>query len=240
MAIFGIATADKSGTTVTVNISGVVSTIEVARDLTVVTGDALLIETFNRDRYIAVARIGSAATTPDPSPPTPPPPSRPTVTTGSKVIFPAQTISRQGTRWRTDNDYVYQGEYGGNGNHIGCAFYGNYFASLSGSTVTKATVKMHRRSSGGITAAQDTTLRLVTEKTKPSGAPTLGSSTDGPNLKWGGYTTFTLPTSWGQALVNGTAGGLALYESDGSPYVIMSGKSDYSASFSVTINWTRS
>jgi hypothetical protein len=238
MAIVGTATANKTGTTVTANVAGVITSIDVARDLAVVTGDVLLIEPFGGDRYLAVARIGSAAVT-APEIPVPVPPSKPSITTGKKVVAAYRTISRQGSRWRSDNDDVYQGEYS-NGNHIGCAFYGNGFSSLSGSTVTRATVKMRRKNAGGITAAQDTTLRLVTEKTKPSGAPTLGSSTDGPNLRWGESTTFDLPDSWGQALVDGSAGGLAIYESDGSPYVILDGKGDYSASFTVTINWTRS
>lgn len=233
----GQATAAKSGTTVTVNIGGVVTTVDVARDLSVAAGDQVLMEKVG-DRIIAIQRLGAST----PTAPVDPPasiPSKPVTTTGSKSISPVQTISRQGSRWRNDNDNVYQGEYGGQGLHVGCAFYGSRFSSLSGATVTKATVKLKRRNAGGITAAQDTTFWLLSEKNKPSGAPTRGSSTDGPNLRWGEYDTFTLPTSWGQALVDGTSGGLAIYEADGSPYVILAGKGEYSASFTVTINWTR-
>jgi hypothetical protein len=233
----GQATAAKSGTSVTVNIGGTIYTIDVARDLTVASGDQLLIGAVG-DRYIAIQRLG--ATTPT-APVDPPPsvPSKPVTTSGSKSISPVQTISRQGSKWRNDNDDVYQGEYGGQGLHVGCAFYGNRFDSLSGATVTRTTLKVKRKSGGGITAAQDTTLWTLSNSTKPSGAPTRLASTDGPNLRWGQSTTFTLPNSFGQALVDGTAGGLAVYESDGSPYVILDGKSEYSASFTVTINWTR-
>lgn len=237
MAFLGQATAAKSGTTVTVNIGGTVYTVDVVRDLSVASGDQVLMEKVG-DRFIAYGRMGASTPTAPVDPPSSVP-SKPVVTTGSKSISPVQTISRQGSKWRSDNDNVYQGEYGGQGLHTGCAFYGNRFSSLAGSTVTKCTVKMKRRNAGGIIAAQDTTLWLLSEKNKPSGAPTRGSSTDGPNLRWGQSTTFTLPNSWGQALVDGTSGGLAIYEADGSPYVILEGRSNYSASFTVSINWRR-
>lgn len=234
---YGIATAAKSSGTVTVDVGGTVVTMQAPRDLTLASGDPV---TYFRvgSRWFVIQRYGTGTAASVPDNPTPPPP-KPTTVTGSKTFTPVETRSRQGSKWRTDNDDVYQGEYGSNGVHVGCAFYGNGPRSLAGATVTSAKVKLRRRSAGGAASAQDTTFRLVTQKTRPSGAPTLTSSTDGPNLAWGASTTFTIPTSWAQAMVDNTAGGLAIYESDGSPYVILDGRGRYSASFSLTINYSR-
>lgn len=234
----GTAVGAASGGLVTVTVNGVDVSMLAARDVTFAAGDPVA---FIRagGMWVAVCRTGTG---PPPAPPSPnpsPPPPKPTTVTGSKTFTPVETRSRQGSKWRTDNDDVYQGQYGGNGNHTGCAFYGNGPRSLAGATVTSASVTLRRRNAGGITAAQDTTFWLVGEKTRPSGAPTLGSSTDGPNLAWGQRTTFTIPTSWAQAMVDGTAGGLAIFESDGAPYVILDGRGRYSASFALTIRYSR-
>jgi hypothetical protein len=233
----GTAKAAKVSGQLTVVVAGVEVVMEAARDVTFAAGDQVA---FIRAGalWVAVCRIRTAAPASQPDAPVTPP-SKPTTTTGSKTFTPVETHSRQGSKWRSDNDDVYQGQYGGNGNHIGCAFYGSGPKSLAGATVTGARIKVRRKSAGGAAAKQQTTLRLVTEKTRPSGAPTLGSSTSGPNLGWGASDTFTIPTSWAQAMVDGTAGGLALYESDGSPYVILDGRGDYGASFALTINWSR-
>lgn len=233
----GIAQGAASGGLLTVTVGGVDIVMQANRDASFAAGDRVAFVKA-AGIWIAVCRVDIAATATQPENP-PPPPPKPTTVTGSKTFTPVETRSRQGSKWRTDTDDVYQGEYGGWGNHTGCAFYGNGPRSLNGATVTSASIRMRRKSAGGITAAQDTTLRLVTQKTRPSGAPTLTSSTDGPNLRWGQSTTFTLPDSWGQALVDGTSGGIAIFESDGSPYVILDGRSHYSASFSLTIHWSR-
>src|SRR5207344_1949867 len=101
-------------------------------------------------RVIITAKIWTAApTAPDPEQQTPPPAPEPTYRTGKLVILPVETRSyRPNWGWRTDNDDVYQGEYGNNGNHKGCAFYGNKPRSLAGSTVTSANIKVKRVSAG--------------------------------------------------------------------------------------------
>lgn len=231
-----LALTAKSGTTCTAEINGQSTVIEVARDLAVSAGDALLVIR-SGSQWFAIARYGSAApaavvTDQSPAPTAP--------QTGRMVITPIETRSRQGSRWRSDTDDVYQGQYGGNGNHIGCAFYGRKAATVSGATCTGAAIKVRRLDKGGSNAAQDTTLRLVTERFRPSGAPTLTSTADGPNLRRGQTDTYVeIPTSWGQAFLDGTSGGLALYEADGSPYVIYAGRGSWSAAFTLTISWRR-
>lgn len=234
-----VATTAKVGSTCTAEIAGTPTTVEVARDLSVSAGDALLIVRSGSTWY-AVGRSGTVAPSVPDTPAPPPPPSKPVVTTGKLIVPPVETRSRQGTRWRTDTDNVYQGQYGGNGNHVGCAFFGSKPRSLAGATVTSIYTRIRRLDSGGTNAAQTTTFRLVAERTRPSGAPTLGSVTDGPNLKRGETKNgIQLPTAWGQAMVDGTAGGIAVYESDGSPYLILAGRGAWSPAWTLTIYYRR-
>lgn len=235
----GIAAGAKSAGLLTVNVGGLAVVMNAARDVTFAAGDRVVFVKAG-GVWAVVARLDTAATGGDADNPSPtPPPPKPAIITGSKVFTPVETRSRQASKWRTDSDDVYQGQYGGQGNHTGCAFYGNGPRSLSGATITAAYVQLRRRTAGGAAARQDTTFWLVTERTRPSGAPTLTSSTDGPNLAWGETDRFQIPTAWAQAMVDGSAGGLAIYESDGSPYVILDGRGRYSASFQLTLKWSR-
>lgn len=235
----GIATGAKSSGLLTVTVGGVAIVMQAARDVTFAAGDRVAVIKAN-GVWVAVCRLDTAAAADQPDNP-PPPPPKPVTVTGSTTFSPVETRSYRTVfgGWRTDTADVYQGQYGGNGNHTGCAFYGNGPHSLSGATVTSASVKLKRQASGGVTAAQDTTFWLLSQKTRPSGAPTRGSSTDGPNLKWGQTTTFTIPTSWAQDMVDGNSGGLAIFESDGAPYVILEGRGSYKPSFQLTIKWRR-
>jgi hypothetical protein len=240
-ATLAYATSVKSAGVATFVINGIEVSCQVARDLTVAVGDVCLVQRFGSEWFV-VQRYYTAAPAVPLDNPAPPPP-KPTSVSGRLVVSPVETRSYRSTvfvGWRFDNDDVYQGQYGGNGLHRGCAFYGTKPRSLVGATVTSATIRVGRKSAGGITAAQSTTLWLVTQSKRPAGAPTLTSSTTGPRLKWGQIANFTIPTSWGQALVDGTAGGLALFDSSGSPYVIFAGRSSLSSAFTLTLNWTRS
>jgi len=237
--LLATATAAKSGTTVTATVNGVETLVQVARDLTVAAGDVIMIQRFGA-QWFATARFYATAPSAISEPVAPPPP-KPTLITGSTVVSPVETRSyRASYGWRTDNTDVYHGEYGGWGNHTGAVFYGSKPRSLAGVTVTKATIRVARPAgTGGSYAAAGTTMRLMTNATKPGGAPTLTSSTAGPSIKAGTSTTFTIPDSWAQAMVDGTAGGLAFFTSSGSPYVIFSGKGRWSAAFTLTISWSK-
>jgi hypothetical protein len=234
--VVAYAANGKSGDAVDVWINGVVVNVKCARDITPVQFDLLLI---NRTGmyWVAVARLGTAAVTPQSTNGVPP--SSGSLTTGTTAFDPVETRSYRSFGWRFDTDDVYQGQYGGNGNHTGCAFYGSGPRSLAGATVLDASIQVRRKNAGGITAPQSTTLRLVTEATRPGGAPTLGASTGGPSLAWGQAASFGIPASWAQAMVNGTSGGLALFVGGASPYVIFDGRSHYSPSFTMIIRWQR-
>jgi hypothetical protein len=236
--IAAYANAAKTGDTVDVWINGTITTVKCARDITPAQFDLLLIVR-NGMYWTAVCRVGTAAVTPPSYGQGTAPDPHPPVTIGTTNFGPVETRSYRNTSWRTDNDDVYQGQYGGNGNHTGCAFYGSGPRSLAGATVLAASIQVRRKSGGGITAAQATTMRLVTEATRPGGAPTLGASTAGPSLAWGQVASFGIPTSWAQNMVDGTAGGLGFFVGGGSPYVIFDGRGSYSPSFTLTIRWQR-
>lgn len=237
-AVLATATGALSGSTVPTTVAGVPTVVQVVRGLTVAAGDVLVVQRIGAE-WFAVGRAFVAATTPPDGAQAAPNP-RPTVTTGTLVVSPVETRSwRPSYGWRDDNTDVYQGEYGGWGNNTGCAFYGNKPRSLAGATVTDAKIRV-RRLTAGTYAAQSTTLRLVTERTRPSGAPTLNNTTSGPSLAVGATNNaFDVPTGWVQAMVDGTYGGLAIYESDGSPYVRLAGRGSWGAAFTLTIKWRR-
>ena len=234
--VIGVAQGAKSGSTVNALVNGVITSVQVSRDLTVATGDPIMLVKYGA-LWVAVGRMYASAPTAPLNENAPAP--NPGTASGTLVVAPVETRSYRNGSWRTDNSHVYQGAYGGGGNHQGCVFYGASPRSLVGATVTGATIRA-RRQSGGFYAAQSTTMWLVTQATRPGGAPTLTLSTGGPQLPVNGETSgFALPTAWVQAMVNGTAGGIGFYESDSDPYVIFSGTGGWSPAFTMTISWTR-
>ncbi|WP_420124385.1 hypothetical protein [Nakamurella sp.] len=238
-SLVATATAAKSGSTVTASVNGTVVTMEVTRDQAVAAGDVLLVTRVGAFWFV-IGRLYAAAPPPPDIPDNViPPDPKPPTTTGSLVVSPVETRSYRSSGWRTDNTDVYQGQYGGWGNHTGAVFYGSKPRSLAGATVTAASIRV-KRLSAGTYAPQSTTMRLVTQATRPGGAPTLTSSTAGPSLAVGASTSsFAVPTAWAQAMVDGTAGGIAFYDSSGSPYVRFAGRSSWSPAFTLTISWRR-
>lgn len=239
-ALLATATASKSGSTVTAIVNGKTTTVEVARDLTVASGDVLIVIRIG-GQWFAIGRGYSAAPAAPDNQEAPNP--SPSVTSGTLVISPVETRSyRSSYGWRMDNTDVYHGEWGGWGNHTGCVFYGSKPRSLAGATVTDAKIRVRRPSGTGSTyAAVGTTMRLLNDATRPSGAPSLdAASTSGPAIKAGATDdSFDIPNSWAQEMVDGTAGGLALFDADGSPYIIFAGRGRWSAAFTLTIKWQR-
>lgn len=233
-----LATVTVTGaTTLGVIVNGTATTVNKMNHVTAVPGDVVLISKLGAQWFA----VGTWGTAPAPVVNQPAPDPKPVTTTGSLVVSPVETRSYRTTYgWRTDNTDVYHGQYGGWGNHTGSVFYGTKPRSLAGATVTSATIRVRRPSRTGSTyAAVATTMRLVTQATRPGGAPTLTSTTAGPSIKAGAETTFTIPTSWAQSMVDGTAGGLAFFDSDGSPYIIYAGRGTWSPAFTLTINWRR-
>lgn len=235
-ATLGTATTVKTSGVASFTVGGVAVAAQVARDLTVAVGDVCVIQRVG-SQWFAVQRFYTAAPA-DPGNPALPVP-KPVSVSGTLVIPAVETRSYRNSAWLTTSDDVFQGEFAGAGVYTGCAFYGPGALGLAGATISSATVMLRRAGSGGLPAAQALTLRLVTESAVPSGAPTLTSTTAGPSLAWGESATFSVPTAWIDSLAAGTSGGIAVYESDGSPYVVLDGRGRYTNSFTLTINWSR-
>ncbi|MFD4343398.1 hypothetical protein ACFWQ6_00700 [Streptomyces coelicoflavus] len=240
-------------------VAGIEITTRVVSGVTVGVGDTILIVRRGSTFWV-IAIAGAAPTVPpvEPAPDdTPPdtgdsaPAPKPTVTTGSLTCHPVATSTWRSGHWRTDigsstSADTYQGRYGYSsyGRNSGFAFYGSKPRSLAGATVTKATVKLRRLTSGDY-GRRSPTLRLVSESSRPSSYPSLHESTTGPSLGVRGHvspseTTFTLPTSWGQAMVDGSRGGLGIVISADSPYIRLAGRSSWSAAWTLTLYWRRS
>lgn len=234
MSALATATAAKAGSTVAALVNGQSTTVQVARDLAVASGDVIIVEKIGSQWFALGRAYASAPTAPvNQSPPA----SQPGSVAGTNVFAPVETRTYESS-WRTDNTHVYQGSYGGSGNRTGCVFYGAAPRSLAGATVLSAAFQV-RRQSGGAYAAQASTMYLMTQATKPAGAPTLGPNTAGPTLAVGAQGGFLVPTSWVQAMVDGTSGGLAFFTAAASPYIVFSGIGDWAPAFSLTVNWQR-
>lgn len=123
--------------------------------------------------------------------------------------------------WRTDNSYIYQGQYGGNGNHRGFMTFDSATirSNLSGSTIQDIQLRLVRRNSGGSSSAQP--VYLYGHK-----YDTTGGDYDLPTYygqigswAWGEDKWVTLPISVGNDLKAGNINGLGIYDSSGSSYV---------------------
>ena len=250
----GVAVSAVTGNACLVTVGGITVTARVATTLTIAVGNILLLARLGSTYYVTAIVPPAPPATPTAPPPTDSPPTntgdkppapKPTTTTGTLTCVPTATACYRDGSWRSDGDPVnsfdlYQGKYGGSsyGRNTGVAFYGSKPHTLSGATCTKVTVKIKRLSAGDY-SARSATLRLVSQTSRPSGAPTLNESTSGPSLKIGDSSTFTLPTSWGQALIDGTRGGIGITISSDDPYIHLAGRGSWSAAFTVAISWRR-
>lgn len=232
----GIAASTVTAGAMSVTVAETTITALVARGLAPAVGDLVLIARQGSIRWVVQIMLPTAPASQlnDGSPTTKPP-----VTNGSLTCSPGSTGSYRGGKWRTDTDDILQGDYGGFGINTGAAFYGTKPASLAGATATGASVLV-KRITGGSGASQAPTLRLVTQTTRPAGAPTLTSTTAGPSLAVNKAVSIAVPTAWAQAMIDGTAGGLAIDTGgSASPYIRTAGRSTYSPSWTLTINWKR-
>jgi len=216
-------------------------TAEVARDLPVANNDLVIISLIGSKWYV-IQRILSSA---------PGPPNsnsdkfgrspRYELEKGDDTFNPVDTRTWNGSKWRTDTTDVFQGTYAGAVN-VGCMFFGDQLKSLKGNTITRALLLSIERLpySGGSYAAATSTLWKVTQKKRPSGAPTRTSSTTGPAMAVGAILpSFEIPESWVTDMTNGTVGGLAFYDADGNPDMRFAGMGTYSPALSLYVEWER-
>jgi phage minor structural protein len=148
-------------------------------------------------------------------------PPEPTTQTYTTTWSSNGSASWRPSGWRTDNDYVYQGDYG-YGNHKGLWFFddANMRSTLSGATIKSVKLYATRNSSGGSSSSQQVSIRTHNYDTQPSGEPTVGSIYNYAGFKWGEGKWVTVSNTIGEMLRDNTAKGMSIYESDGSPYMI--------------------
>jgi hypothetical protein len=231
-----IALSTVSSDTASISVNGETFTANVVKGLTLAVNDVVLVARVGSLWYV-FAITKTTAPTPELTNPVIPTP-KPTVKTGRLTVAPVETRTYRDGKWRTDTDDVLQGSYGGYGNSTGVAFYGSLPRTLAGKTVTAARIRVRRERAGDF-AKQTSTLRLGTQRTRPAGNVTLGASTSGPRLAVGETNdSFAIPNSWAQAMVDGTAGSLAVFTSSGAPYMRFAGKSSYGPAWTMTIYWT--
>lgn len=233
----GIAQGAKSSGLLTVRVNSLDVTMHAARDVTFAAGDRVAFVRAGAT-WMAVARVGTAAVADQPDAAVAPPANPPTVF-GSTAFVPNDVGNWQGSRWSTDLGNILQGQASPSApNNTGTVFYGAALRALAGATASAARVQIRRATKGGRPGALPLTLWLVTQASKPTGAPTLTDTTVGPLLSWGQSSSFTIPTAWAQAMIDGTSGGLAVFESDGSPYIALDGLGNPSQ-FALTVDWSR-
>lgn len=121
-----------------------------------------------------------------------------------------------GGSWRSSSDGQYHGNgsaYGSTrGNQSGWFFYGaSPYSGLAGGRVTAFAVHMHRTDDSGASSGQSCHWNLHNYSGRPGGSPLGGiiAETNADTLDRGESKWITLPTSWGQQLVNGSARGVA-------------------------------
>lgn len=246
-SLTGIAQATVAGgNDVAVKVGDTIVTARTLRHAGVTAGDAVLI-TRQGAHWWVVGMVGTVAPPAAPEPlygQTAPDP-KPSVRTGKLIVSPVETRTYRNGKWRTDDDATdtYQGQSSTTaGNNFGCAFYGAKPRSLAGAVVVSATVKAKRVEAvgGNLGVPLQTTLRRVLESTRPAGSPTsVAGEAPGPALKVNETADFPIPTAWAQSLVDGTAGGLAVFTSTLEPYVKLAGRNRWSAAWTLTINWQR-
>lgn len=254
----GVARSTASRGACLVDVAGIRVTARVIAGLTVAVGNALLINRVGSTYFVQAVLQPGPAVAPDvpvsppesEKPPTdtgdPPPKPKPTVKTGTLVCTPVATSTWRDGRWRTDigsstSADTYQGRYGGSsyGRNHGFAFYGTKPRSIQGATVTKATLSLRRLTAGDF-AGRTPTLRLVSQSSRPGGFPTLNETAAGPNLAVNTTTTsFAIPKSWAQAMVDGSRGGIGISIGSDTPYIRLAGRASWSAAWTLTIGWQR-
>lgn len=251
--LVGKALTAPSGGALLARVAGIDVTARVMTGVSIAVGDMVLMVR-RGSVYWAIGVVPAAPVVP-PAPPEPgdddgsgdaAPAPKPSITTGTLTCGPVATATYRGGVWRSDGDPAnsfdtYQGRYSSSsfGRMTGCAFYGTKPRSITGATVTRATIKV-RRLSGGDFSARTATLRLVTQTSRPAGAPTLNETTTGPSLAVNATNTgFVIPNSWAQAMVDGTRGGLAIHVDSDTPYIRLAGRGSWSAAWTLTISWRR-
>ncbi|MBD1373710.1 phage tail protein [Hazenella sp. IB182357] len=165
--------------------------------------------------------LGGSLTFPTTEPPAPPPPTKKTYAYTWSATYTKSWRTRYG--WRSDNNNIYQGQYGSWGNHKGLAFFdsADIRSKLSGKTIKSVQLYFYRVK-GGANSAQSINVYTHNYTGKPSGEPAITiKKTNAGKIAVNRGVWLTLPNSAGENLRDSTAKGIATYSSSGSPYAVL-------------------
>jgi hypothetical protein len=148
--------------------------------------------------------------------------------------------NNEGWSGAAESNHAAQGAYSTTwGYYRGCYFYGSPFTALAGRTCTGLTIRLHRTGSGGISGAERIWLAPHTHASQPTSSPYFAASAiQVGTLAWNATGTFTLPTSWGQALIDGTYKGFGHLYLGTADYAIMAGLDTDTLSGQLSLSWT--
>lgn len=114
------------------------------------------------------------------------------------------------------------------------------FAPVAGRVATSLTLRVSRPGSGGVNTALPVHARLHLDPTRPGGGPTWhgdgGAAPTGP--AWSAAATVSLPTWWGQALIDGTAAGVGLYYPSSGDYAVYNDLATDAACGQLALGWS--
>lgn len=116
-------------------------------------------------------------------------------TTSKLVVLTGKANTYRSTvynNWKNDST-ARQGDWG-SGNCTGCWFFGDAFEEIKNKNVTKVVIEFSRQS-GGYNSAVTHKLYTHNHESKPSGAPTLGTSLGTVSVAVGGTAQLTITSS---------------------------------------------
>ncbi|MGG4289968.1 hypothetical protein ABEW81_19410 [Priestia megaterium] len=128
-----------------------------------------------------------------------------------------------GGQWYGQNEVV-QGKWGSYGIYRGLWFFS--LPSLTGKTITKMRMYVHRKNAGGNSASVTTYFKPHTYTSKPSGAPSYQSPQTTASFKLNEGKWITIPSSFYAGFVSGSYKGIGIY--------ISSTSQNYYAKFDAT------
>jgi hypothetical protein len=154
-------------------------------------------------------------------------------TTATSLVSATASWDLNQELYRVDNDYLYQGSWGF-GNHIGLMFFNGAvkFSTIAAAaaTIITAVLYIKRLNSGGFATARNLQIRGHDQVTAPTEFLTSYLVTDYgeiANLKWGEILTINMPAQFLLDVNAGIINGLAIYETDGEPFVVLEGIAEY-------------
>lgn len=258
LPIFTAAVVDQVNSDGTVNLrlrGGIVTNVECLEFYSPATGDVVQAVRKNAAQYLVFGKVRTSAVTTvgvtsalampwkiDSVPAAADPVDNPGPNIANPFIVSAveSRSYRSGTGWEYAD--VYQGGWPGStqyGYWTGAWFYGSKPRAAAGVRVTRFRITLRRKSGVGVNyGGHPAVFRRHNRDTRPAGPVGIfsGGYRTGSFANGGTYTV-DLPVQWGQQLITGQIRGICVNSNSTSDYLAFDGRSAYSSSGTLTINW---